>query len=539
MAWFRRSLILLHRYLGVTLSLLFVVWFATGITMMYAGGMPRLTPQMRLERMPRLDLEAIRLSPAEALDRADLGTTPGRVTLLTVLGRPAYRFASPAGPTTVFADRGDLLEEVDRDDATRIASRFMNLSEHKLQYVELVTRPDQWTIAQGRDMPQHRFRVDDPERTELYVSAELGEVSILTTRKSRTLAWIGTIPHWFYFAALRRNQPLWYQLVVWTSALGCVLAILGLALGVTQFRGRRPFRLANLSSYIPYSGWMRWHYVTGVIFGVFTLTWVFSGMLSMEPFGWGTNPGLTIRRDAMTGGPVDLSRFPSMDPATWSRLLGGRAIKEVEFARIQDEPYYVVRPGEDPVHTLERRERLHQPYNVTGRSEGERVLVAAQSLEIRNEPFSVDSLMARLKSAAPDVPVLEAQLLPEYDSYYYSRGRQTPLPILRVKFGDPDRTWVYVDPEMSQVVARIHRIDRVERWLYNGLHSLDFSFWYNRRPLWDIGVITLSLGGLASSSIGLFLGIKRLRRGATRVVKAVAGETVGPGQRDVGHALEP
>jgi hypothetical protein len=539
MVWFRRSLILLHRYLGIALSLLFVVWFATGITMMYAGGMPRLTPQMRLERMTGLDLEAIRLSPAEALDRADLGTTPGRVTLLTVLGRPAYRFASSAGPTTVFADAGDLLAEVDRDGATRIASRFMNLPEDKLEYVEFVTRPDQWTIAQGRDMPQHRFRVDDPERTELYVSAELGEVSVLTTRKSRTLAWIGTIPHWFYFAALRRNQPLWYQIVVWTSALGCVLAILGLALGVTQFKGKRPFRLTSLSSYIPYSGGMRWHYITGVIFGVFTLTWVFSGMLSMEPFGWGTNPGLTIRRDVMTGGPVDLSRFSSMDPATWSRLLDGRAIKEVEFTRIQDEPYYVVRPGRDPVLALERRERLHQPYNVTGRSDGERVLVAAQSLEVRNEPFSVDSLLARLKSAAPDVPVLEAQLLPEYDSYYYSRGRQTPLPILRVKFGDPDRTWVYVDPEMSQVVARIHRLDRVERWLYNGLHSLDFSFWYNRRPLWDIGVIALSLGGLASSSIGLFFGIRRLRRGATRLVKTVAGETLGPGRRDVGHVLEP
>jgi hypothetical protein len=539
MAWFRRGLILLHRYLGIVLSLLFVVWFATGITMMYAGGMPRLTPQMRLDRMPGLDLEAIRLSPTEALNRADLSTTPGRVTLLTVLGRPAYRFASAAGSTTVFADGGDLLEEVDRDNATLIASRFMNLPKDKLQYVEFVTRPDQWTIAQGRQMPQHRFRADDSEGTELYVSAELGEVSVVTTRKSRTLAWIGTIPHWFYFAALRRNQPLWYQIVVWTSALGCVLAILGLALGVTQFRGKRPLRLANVSSYIPYSGWMRWHYITGVIFGVFTLTWVFSGMLSMEPFGWGTNPGLTIRRDAMTGGPVDLSRFASMDPATWSRLLDGRAIKEVEFARIQDEPYYVVRPGHDPVQALERRERLHQPYNVTGRSDGERVLVAAQSLQIRREPFSVDSLLTRLKSAAPDVPVLESQLLPEYDSYYYSRGGQTPLPILRVKFGDPDRTWVYVDPEMSQVVARIHRIDRVERWLYNGLHSLDFSFWYNRRPLWDIGVITLSLGGLASSSIGLFLGIRRLRRGATRFVKTVAGETLGRGQQDVGHALEP
>jgi hypothetical protein len=91
-----------------------------------------------------------------------------------------------------------------------------------------------------------------------------------------------------------------------------------------------------------------------------------------------------------------------------------------------------------------------------------------------------------------------------------------------VKFADPDQTWVYVDPEVSQVVARIHKMDRVERWIYNGLHSLDFSFWYNRRPLWDIGVLTLMLGGLASSAIGLWLGIRRLRRGVRDAARALA-----------------
>ena len=40
------------------LSLFVVMWFATGITMMYAGGMPRLTPEMRLEKLPSLDLGA-------------------------------------------------------------------------------------------------------------------------------------------------------------------------------------------------------------------------------------------------------------------------------------------------------------------------------------------------------------------------------------------------------------------------------------------------------------------------------------------------
>ena len=43
------------------------------------------------------------------------------------------------------------------------------------------------------------------------------------------LAWVSTIPHWFYFTALRNNQPVWYRIVVWTSALVCAVAVLGLA----------------------------------------------------------------------------------------------------------------------------------------------------------------------------------------------------------------------------------------------------------------------------------------------------------------------
>ena len=96
---------------------------------------------------------------------------------------------------------------------------------------------------------------------------------------------------------------------------------------------------------------------------------------------------------------------------------------------------------------------------------------------MREGSFSVDSLLARLKASVPDTPIVESQLLSDYDSYYYSRGRQTPLPVLRVKFADPAETWVYIDPAMSQVLAEIHRLNRVERWLYNGLHSLDFGFW--------------------------------------------------------------
>jgi hypothetical protein len=141
------------------------------------------------------------------------------------------------------------------------------------------------------------------------------------------------------------------------------------------------------------------------------------------------------------------------------------------------------------------------------------VLVDARTLTERTEPFATEMLIARLRAAVPEANIVSQELLEDYDAYYYSRNRQAALPVLRVKLDDAHDTWVYIDPALGQIVASIHRLQRIERWLYNGLHSLDFGFWYDRRPLWDIGMIFLSLGALVTSTIGFWLGLKRLRRG--------------------------
>ena len=490
----RKWLILTHRYLGIALSLLFVVWFLSGIGMIYAGGMPRLTPALRLAREPPLDLTRIRLTASEAAAKAGR-PSPGRVVLLTIMDRPAYRL-SAGRPVTVFADNGELLAAIDEAGVMAIASRFMDLPVGRLAHAGVLRSADQWTIAQRGQMPLHKIAADDAARTELYISARLGEVVVHTTRGSRALAWAAAIPHWLYFAPLRVNDALWRQVVLWTSGLGIVLAIIGLALAIIQFSPSRPLRVGRIGSYIPYAGWMRWHYITGVVFGVFTLTWVFSGLLSMEPWDWvdrgGAGGGL---REALTGGPLDLSRFPAIDAAAWDHVVRGHTVKEVEFLRAQDDPYYLVR-GSEPAP----------------------LLLAANPLGVKRESFSIASIMTRVREGAPNVPIAESAVLTDYDSYYYARDPNPPLPVVRIKFSDPNRTWVYVDPAMSQVVAQFTGRKRVERWVYHGFHSLDFGFWYLKRPLWDIGVIALSLGGAASSAIGLFVGFRRLARRVKRMV---------------------
>ena len=87
----RRILILTHRYIGIPLSVLFVLWFVTGIAMIYVGGMPALSPQARREHLAPIDFGSIRLTAAEAAARA-AGGARGPATLLTVLDRPPNRF---------------------------------------------------------------------------------------------------------------------------------------------------------------------------------------------------------------------------------------------------------------------------------------------------------------------------------------------------------------------------------------------------------------------------------------------------------------
>ena len=67
----RRVLIYTHRWLGIAGGVLFLSWFLSGIVMMYAG-MPSLTPEERLMRLPVLDLSSARVAPAEAARGAGL-----------------------------------------------------------------------------------------------------------------------------------------------------------------------------------------------------------------------------------------------------------------------------------------------------------------------------------------------------------------------------------------------------------------------------------------------------------------------------------
>jgi uncharacterized iron-regulated membrane protein len=513
----RTLLLLSHRYLGIAISALVVMWFATGITMMYVGGMPRLAPEFRMERLTALNLDAVSLTPAQAAEAAEFGEPPSRAALVSILGRPAYRFGGNGGTTIVYADNGTLADEFTEAETREIAARFMRVPVGRVDFRGTIERPDQWTLGMSRALPLHKFAIADDARSELYVSPITGDPAMMTTARTRAYAWVSTIPHFLYFTALRNNQPLWYRIVVWTAGLTVALALVGLVLGAMFWRRGR----AAWSQAIPYRGWTRWHYVTGLVFGVCSVTWAFSGLVSMEPWAWTNQRGIELGPEALSGGRVDLSAFTPPDRAAWDRLLDGGTLKEVEFVRMHGEHYVIARRTFDEGRDLGKRERIHQPYLVAGRNDPYQVIARAGTLEPRTEPFTTREIVERVRSAVPDARVANAELLTEYDSYYYSRRAQTPLPVVRIKLEDEAQTWLYIDPILDQQLASIPKYARLERWLYNGLHSLDAGYLY-KRPLWDIVMLVLLVGGLISSTLGLWLGVKRVTRTFARRIATPA-----------------
>jgi hypothetical protein len=86
------------------------------------------------------------------------------------------------------------------------------------------------------------------------------------------------------------------------------------------------------------------------------------------------------------------------------------------------------------------------------------------------------------------------------------------LPVLRVEFDDAAGSRYYLSLQTGELEFVSHRANRTERWLYRGLHSLDFNFLYPYRPAWDVVVWLLLAGGLMLSLLGAYLGLARVGR---------------------------
>lgn len=123
-------------------------------------------------------------------------------------------------------------------------------------------------------------------------------------------------------------------------------------------------------------------------------------------------------------------------------------------------------------------------------------------------------------SAVGSSNITDVQTLDQYDRYYLDRRRQRPLPVMLVRLNDQEKTRYYIDPKAGRIVGSYSTRNWVTRWVYHGLHSLDFPWLYNHRPAWDIVVIAFMIGGTALCVTSLILAWRVVGRKLDALVTA-------------------
>ena len=109
--------------------------------------------------------------------------------------------------------------------------------------------------------------------------------------------------------------------------------------------------------------------------------------------------------------------------------------------------------------------------------------------------------------------VLGVERVTRYDTYYYARhDREMHLPVWRVRFDDPDRSVVYLNTVTGLPVGFVDSEERKWRWARDALHDLDLPGLNERRPIWDLALLTLMIGGTLLASTGVWLLVRRLAR---------------------------
>jgi hypothetical protein len=180
------------------------------------------------------------------------------------------------------------------------------------------------------------------------------------------------------------------------------------AIGIRQFRKRGNGRRS------PYKAWLLWHHYAGLIFGLLTFTWLFSGLFSMNPWGALESRSANFERSILNGGEMSVAEAVELLQASATSISPGTV--RIESAYWLGQPYLVAydRNG--------NRSRLNKEGLVRGLAESD---IEAAQLQLDNGPASVD-------------------LLRSDDDYYYSHHEQREFPVYRVTYPDGGRFYISV-----------------------------------------------------------------------------------------------
>lgn len=466
----------LHRILGSILSLVFFMWFISGIIMIYSG-FPRLNRQEAFEY-----LEPLKTYCSTIETPIQDSIIPQQITLEVLHNKPVYTY----GNRTLNAQT---LVHIESFSTRTLDSLVTSQYQSTIRKKKILTTYDTWIpwSSYAAYFPIHKYYLNDTKKTVVYVAQTTGKVVQVTTAKTRWFARFGAIPHWFYYKGLRLKQNLWADIIIWISGVGCILAISGLIVGIYVSRKWRKSKKKGFLNLSPYRNkWYRWHHLLGLVFGVFVFTFVFSGMLSlMDIPQWilpiYKKPNYTQLWSEKASG-FSLFKLPIQRVLEEPQFAN---VRQIQYRQIDSVPYYLLyEKYRQPLFV--RADRDDSP-TIHTFAYDEIASIAAK--KFNGYPFSIEHMTA--------------------DDNYYKIRKST---VAKLRFDDHNKTWIYIDADNPTTLRISNKSRRISRWLYKGLHTFNFPGLSKMEWLRKSLLIVTCLFGAVISLSGVILGFRYIKR---------------------------
>ncbi|WP_191863124.1 MULTISPECIES: PepSY domain-containing protein [Stenotrophomonas] len=486
----RRWTYLVHRWLGIGGCLLMLLWFVSGMVMLFIG-YPKLTPGERLAALPVLG-DARGWQGLSALPAA-VQAEPEAVALTTLRGEPAYVVRSGGNVGAWSARTGQVLLPVSAQHAEASAAQFAG---GQAFVGAMRVDEDRWTHSRALDAhrPLYRVEVGGAQPGDLYVSSHTGEVVLDAPHVQQRWNYVGAWLHWLYFLRMQSVDPVWTWVVIVLSALCTVAAVSGIVVGVWRWRFRGHYRSGAKTPYV--EPWMRWHHLIGLVAAAFVFTWIFSGLMSMNPWGVLSSTREAIDSGRYRGGTVAVDGALGEPTALLTAVEAERFMPvEIQWRRIGGELFAVLLDGQGETRIVS---------GSNGHLQGARLLPAGW-------------LQQKVR-ALSDAPMQGYWVQHAADAYFYPRAPEAMngaavrrFPVAVVDFGDAEATRVYLDLATGDPLLTMGYRERVGRWLFYFLHSWDLPAMLRFDTARLAVLLLLSVAGTALCATATVIGYRRLR----------------------------
>lgn len=475
-----RSIQKIHKISGVVIALFFLMWFVSGIVLLY-------------HKYPKVD-ERDTYRHAEVLDSSNLPSIydiPGmtdttKIKTLSVsrnLGNTVWTISGASSRKDNAMDKqskgdksfiftGDTLIPQKKITPAQIDSIACLWADSKaISKVDTLKERQQWILYDRfeKSLPILRYHFDNPDKTEIFISMKNGEVVQASTKTERFWAYLGAIPHKFYFQGIRTNTERWKTIMLIGGLICLIAALSGMYIGIYYI-------LINWKKHHTFASpfkkriW-RYHHIAGLIFGIFLTGWGVSGALSTQRI------------------PKWMVDYEGDYSVSATKLWGRKPLKLKDYKL----DYRMVFDKYPQVKSISWQHFGKTPAYLVVSGEKEYFVDASQEDKVAPLEISESEIADAVERYFGDDVKFNMTLMDDYDEYYLSAKGQQPLPVWKVDIDNGDGARIYISPS-DGYVKYLNENRRVKKWLFAACHYLDIKYFVLHKTLRYITLWILAIG---------------------------------------------